>query len=417
KYLSLKLENEKTIIYINEKEFIQCKCLLVEIRIKQLDDFKEVFSIYDLSEEELSYHNNKYRIAPEMEFWGHCSNLQVWYENNYDTRLLHRNLAFPLLKKLTEVGDPLAKRVFKEELTKRLITGNPNVARYFLEEDYFHFLEQEDMEFILENIDITLLIGDDSSFLFLLLNKVDNIEFMDLSRIKWLENLEFIRDLRVENRRLKNLKGVEYFSNLESLNLNENYLMTLKGLQSLKTLKELNINKNQLKEIKGLDNLISLKELYLWMNHIEEIKGLENLSHLEKLSLGGNEIKEIKGLEKLSNLKSLDLSYNQVREIKGLENLKKLEFLNLGGNQIREIKGLENLPRLKSLNLSYNQLLELKGLESNKNLQILYLQDNKLAKIDVLEKLTNLKELWLYNNNITIESIDHLRTLKIKVFN
>jgi len=30
-YLSLRLENGKTIIYINEQEFIQCKYLLVDI--------------------------------------------------------------------------------------------------------------------------------------------------------------------------------------------------------------------------------------------------------------------------------------------------------------------------------------------------------------------------------------------------
>lgn len=62
-------------------------------------------------------------ITPEEEFWGHCSNLQAWVENNYDTRLLHSNIAFPLLKKLTEAGDPNTNKVFKEEIARRFESG------------------------------------------------------------------------------------------------------------------------------------------------------------------------------------------------------------------------------------------------------------------------------------------------------
>ena len=42
----------------------------------------------------------------------------AWFENKYNPRLLHSNLAFPLLKQLTDVGDPLASEVFKVELIK-----------------------------------------------------------------------------------------------------------------------------------------------------------------------------------------------------------------------------------------------------------------------------------------------------------
>ena len=58
---------------------------------------------------------NEYTIPPEVEFWGHSSNLQTWYEYGYDLRLLHSNLAFPLLQKLTDIGDPLAKKVLEKK--------------------------------------------------------------------------------------------------------------------------------------------------------------------------------------------------------------------------------------------------------------------------------------------------------------
>ena len=51
-------------------------------------------------------------ITPEQEFWGHRSNIQAWVECEYDTRLLHSNLSFPLLKALSDAGDPKAKAIF-----------------------------------------------------------------------------------------------------------------------------------------------------------------------------------------------------------------------------------------------------------------------------------------------------------------
>ena len=58
-------------------------------------------------------------MSSKTEFRANCSNLQAWVENGYDTRLLHRNLAFPLLKKLTNVGDLHAKKVFKDEIANK----------------------------------------------------------------------------------------------------------------------------------------------------------------------------------------------------------------------------------------------------------------------------------------------------------
>ena len=121
-YITLKLEDGRTNIYVKELLFQQCKFLLLNIPVEEVSSFDEIESI-DEAEERLdrSLEGDPYEIdiPPETEFWGHCSNLQVWYEHDYVTRLLHRNLAFPLLKKLTDCGDPLARRVFKEEIAKR----------------------------------------------------------------------------------------------------------------------------------------------------------------------------------------------------------------------------------------------------------------------------------------------------------
>lgn len=152
-HLSLKLEEGKTNIYVDNERFSQCKYLLLNIHIDKISTFDEIQSI-----DEASVNFNKFldssqegtinpvEIPPEVEFCGHCSNLQVWAENRYDTRLLHRNLAFPLLNKLAEVGDSLAKVVFKEEIIKRFSSGERTVMQFLMSKRYFEMLDEEELE-------------------------------------------------------------------------------------------------------------------------------------------------------------------------------------------------------------------------------------------------------------------------------
>jgi len=106
KYLSLKLEDSKTNIYVVGRLFRQCKLLFLNIpetKISIFDDIKSIDEVTEKIYNSMETRKEKpynFKIPPEVEFWGHCSNLQVWYEHGYNTRLLHANLAFPLLKKL-----------------------------------------------------------------------------------------------------------------------------------------------------------------------------------------------------------------------------------------------------------------------------------------------------------------------------
>ncbi len=149
---TLKLGGKETVIYVSGEKFQQCKYLLINIPVNEVSTFDEIQSIDEAAEildrkmEREVYNVN---LPPEAEFWGHCSNLQVWAENNYDTRILHRNLAFPLLKKLVEVGDFKAKQVFKEEICKRLESGSRTVINFLREEGYLVYLNHEEVLFAL----------------------------------------------------------------------------------------------------------------------------------------------------------------------------------------------------------------------------------------------------------------------------
>ena len=156
-FLALKLEDGETNIYVNGEIFEQCKYLMVNIPIENPERFEVIESI-DEAADMLGWTDEgqegiEYDIDTETEFWGHCSNLQAWYEHDYDTRLLHSYLAFPLLKKLTDVKDPLAMRVFKGEIVKRLESGYPTVIELIIQEGYLEYFNRAELSDMLKVID------------------------------------------------------------------------------------------------------------------------------------------------------------------------------------------------------------------------------------------------------------------------
>jgi len=154
-YLVLKLEKDRTNIYVGERIFQQCKYLLLDIPINKIRDSDDIESIDEAAERLDSSMERGRRdndlIPPDTEFWGHCSNIQAWYENNYATNILHRNLAFPLLKALVKAGDPLAKKVFKEEIAVRFESGYPSVVLYLIKEGYLDYLNEEELNTLFES--------------------------------------------------------------------------------------------------------------------------------------------------------------------------------------------------------------------------------------------------------------------------
>ena len=167
-FLTLKLEGGRTQVYVKGKRFLQCKRLVLNISKKDVPIYDEINSI-DEAVQKYLYQNRIVKgpfarvlhegrnITPEQEFWGHCSNLQAWCENDYDTRLLHSNIAFNLLKELVDAGDPNAKRVLKTEVAERFESGYPNTIRSIVAAkllDYFSL--EEKRELIRINIPVVL---------------------------------------------------------------------------------------------------------------------------------------------------------------------------------------------------------------------------------------------------------------------
>ncbi len=152
KYLTLRtLPDGEVILYIineerEEEVFTHCAIVIIEIPTDRLHTYESITSIDEMVDNDYVSPGANYRKIPaETLFWAHASNLQAWVENNYDTRVLHRNIAFPLLRKLTEVGDLLARKIFKEEIAKRYASGHPNVVKFLHKEGYLDYLDENEL--------------------------------------------------------------------------------------------------------------------------------------------------------------------------------------------------------------------------------------------------------------------------------
>ena len=152
-FLDVRLEDGKTQIYINNELFMQCKYILMNIPVDKIEDFKGIDSIDETVERlDRSFESTgdlNVNISPKAIFWAHCSNLQVWYENDYNSCLIHSNLAFPLLKELTKAGDKLAAIIFKEEVAKRFESSNIKGKQFLLNNKYLDCLSKEELDILL----------------------------------------------------------------------------------------------------------------------------------------------------------------------------------------------------------------------------------------------------------------------------
>ncbi|MFX1567415.1 MAG: tetratricopeptide repeat protein [Promethearchaeota archaeon] len=187
-YITLKLENKRTQIYVKNRPFTQCIRLVLNIPTEQFKDYDKIDSIDEAADvhKRKSIHQNEiiheagarnynieHNITPEQEFWGHCSNIQTWVEHKYDTRLLHSNLSFPLLRQLYKVGDPMAKRVYREEIAMRLESGSPMVIEYLWRERMLDYLSLDDLAMIIES----------SSFVENLIENMQNFRTFELIKV------------------------------------------------------------------------------------------------------------------------------------------------------------------------------------------------------------------------------------------
>jgi len=357
-----------TRIYISGEPIMQCKFLLLNINVDEISALDEIESIDEATEKlDASMENEedayKFNIPPETEFWGHCSNLQVWHEYDYDTRLLRSNLAFPLLRRLTEAGDPLAKKVFVEEIMKRYENGIKSTREFLELEGFLRYLP----------LDVQLHIAlndDDYNTLMELSEKIYTNQthpIMDIllhnigeGKIK-IENKQII-ELNLKNSKMQGFpKLILKFKFLKTLNLRDNKLDEIpKDIDKLKNLREIRFSNNNLRSLP--DSICNLENLeYLWLdeNKIQSLpNNIGNLSKLNSLGLTKNLFKKLpNSICKLHTLENLFLGANLLTKLpKCFPELKSLKNINLRKNSFSKYPMiLEKIPNLKEIDIDFKK--------------------------------------------------------------
>ena len=203
-FLTVRFENDKTVIYVRGESFSICKYLLMNVPLREVNDYDSIDQASEFYGKQLEKEitPKEVGLSPEEEFKGHCSNLQVWVENNYDTCLLHRNLAFPLLKKLSSVGDPVAKEVLGREIVERFKSKSIAVQIFLIQEGFLSSLEDDCVEDLFQYV-------VDKQVFYSLVGYYKRSQKL-LSEIKALNSLvqtdsiNYINNMALANRYLKN---------------------------------------------------------------------------------------------------------------------------------------------------------------------------------------------------------------------
>ncbi len=388
-YLELQLENGKTFICIGGDRFDQCKFLFINIPINEIDSFDEIESVDEAAEKldrSLEFRGGRQVdiIPPEVEFWGHCSNLQVWVENNYDSRLLHRNLAFPLLERLAEVGDPTAKKVFKEEIAIRMESGFPSVVEYLVIQGYLDYLNEDEFDAVVRNpkvIDglINACYKDGEGLyqfdgLYELLKKVKKVDEKYFKEI--IKKLLMKNDFKLNN----------FFDRTD-------FMYELSKSELVFTLLE----SKEAEAVLKLDQLIPLGLDFSIDPNRKEASVFVESKHMTELSLSYCHLETFpQDILKFKKLQELSLDRNQLFELpESISKLKELKHISLNRNNFTSFpKELCNMPSLITINLSDNKINQLPECIKNlKSLKYLIVRNNKIQTVSKLIK--NKKDLIL----------------------
>ncbi len=343
-----------------------CRFVPLAIPLEKLPNLKHIDSINDLIDNldhSLEKRPPKWihgEKVGELDFFVNCSNLQVWVEHDFDTRLLDYRLSFPLLRALAERNARACMR-YHEELIERCKTARTLNLSGYLKERIDHDFSWEEKLDLLQPSERTIVVE--------LVEKYDchkkNFKFDFKTGTISKLNLSYNSQIQTNGlpSYLKELKGIK------ELDLSSDGLSSLpEWLRKLTTLKDFGIVNNSLRCLPDwFSELVTIEDLHLTYTDLETLP--DNFGDL-------------------SNLKYLSLNYNKLQGLPGsFRRLQKLKVLKLIGC------GLEKFPE---------QVLSLSSLEE------LHLEQNNLSALpDLSAFLSNLKKITLTKNKF-LEYPEHL---------
>lgn len=242
------------------------------------------------------------------------------------------------------------------------------------------------------------------------------IRDVEIESLEPLLQMDKIRSLSLSHNNLtdQNISEIGEMTGLDTLEIEYNELSDVTFVENLENIRRLYLNNNSLTDISALGRCGKLEVLVLSYNTITDINALSNLRNLKTLHITSNDIEDIGALKYLKELSDLSLADNYIKNAESLIYLKKLTVLYLSDNYIVDIEPLRALSNLNVLYLHNNEISEIDALGNLKSLTYLTLSENRITDISVLSNLTNLTEVWLDGNYITdFASVDDRDSLAV----
>ena len=206
------------------------------------------------------------------------------------------------------------------------------------------------------------------------LYKFKNIEKLNI------ENTA-VEKLNLSNTAIESIIGLENPS-LKDLNLEGFSAYRVPDLNKLTNLENLNLSKvGQISDLENFKDLNKLKSLNLSNNSMYNFRGIENFKNLEVLKVENSNVKKLDLIGKLDSLKVLDLSNNKrLKDFSQLKNLTNLESINLSNTKITDLSILKDLANLKEVNVSNCKISNVNGLRDS--IKIIGLAEKSKPNLD-----------------------------------
>ena len=277
-FIELRLIYSKTLIFICGDPFLTCQKVTLDIKsssfemygnFKTIDDIIDHYKLNTLADSNI-------HISPLEEFWVHCSNMQAWAESNYSSRILTKNLSFPILKELADRGVRQFESLLRLEIIERLKLGGLRTLRFFIEDDenYLSYLNENE-------IFDSLIVIEESN----LMREISHYNIIEYTLTTSVRDARRFQSLRTPNRLLFCVRD-NHITEIEILISEDNYSVqyarVLCNLKDLKQLKSIYFytsvsNKNSdgkefIKKafIKRLDNISDLSLEFLRITYIQQ---------------------------------------------------------------------------------------------------------------------------------------------------
>lgn len=225
-----------------------------------------------------------------------------------------------------------------------------------------------------------------------------------------LSSLIALRELRLDDTRVKDLRFLSHMPGLEKLSVGNTLVDDSVPLYNLAGLKSLDIKGTRIVDLKPIGQSKFLKELRIGARQVPSLLDLANVSTLTNLQVFlDRDAVEMSPIGHLSQLEALWIwgprSHLDISPLQNLTKLKNFTLMGLSFPGLLNVAGFNALGRLTELRqivLGHLQISDISFMVSLKNLEEIDLRQLPITTIEPLRALKNLRVLS-FNQTHTVD--------------